>query len=240
MTANEVERIARIADGRTDLVFDHLAHGGAAAAVDANGVALVQWCAYYGDVSAVRALVERGASLQSLGADLGLTGAAFHSHWPLCEYLLENGAEATYADRDTGETALHAALCAPGRPQADLVVHVLLAFGADPNARTNPGVETGCFMRDAHTRGETPLHRAAALGSEATIVRLLAAGADVEVRDAYGESPLGWASWYARPDAIVRRLCFGPHQIHPDRQPMAVSLLGTPRGGVQRRNAGTS
>ena len=49
--------IERIADGRTDLVLEHLAGGGAAGAADVGGVRLVQWCAYYGDVSALRVLV---------------------------------------------------------------------------------------------------------------------------------------------------------------------------------------
>ncbi len=171
------ERLDRIAAGRTDLVIDHLADGRAARSQDAKGVSLIESCAYYGDVTAVRLLLERGESLQSLGDDLGLNGAAFHGHWRLAEFLIEAGADPNHAASDTGETPLHSAICTPARAAHDLVVRVLLAHGADPNRATRPGVETGAFMRDCRTKGETPLHRAAAFGSEETIDMLVEAGA---------------------------------------------------------------
>jgi len=57
------------------------------------------------------------------------------------------------------------------------VLTVLLASGADPGCATKPGVETEGFMRDCRTKGETPLHRAAAFGELATIAMLINAGA---------------------------------------------------------------
>ena len=222
-------RLERIADGRTDLVWEHVARGGPAAAT-ASGHSLVAWCAYYGDVSALRFLLDHGESLSSLGPNLGLGGAAFHGHWRLVEYLVEQGADANAPDGETGETPLHAALSTPDRRAHDLVVRVLLAHGADVNRATRPGVETGAFMRDARTRGETPLHRAAAFGTEETIDLLVGAGARLGAKDAHGDTPLSWGSWYARPDAILRRLCYGEHRIRPDRKPMSVNLLGWPRG----------
>lgn len=210
-------RFDRIRDGRTDLVFEHLAEGHPATEADANGVRLVQWCAYYGDVSAIRFLIGQGETLASLGANLGLGDAVFHGHWPLCQFLIEQGADANHAVPETGESPLHLALCKANRPVYDAILELLLAAGADPDRATLPGVETGGFMRDARTRGETPLHRAAAFGSEKAIDLLLAAGARVDARDAHGDSPLGWASWHLRPDAILRKLCFGDHVIHPAR-----------------------
>jgi ankyrin repeat protein len=219
----------RIADGRTDLVLDHLAAGHPATATDAAGVRLIRWCAYYGDVSAVRLLLEHGETLGSLGENLDLNGAAFHGHWKLCEFLLERGADPNHALPDTGETPLHAAACSPRAAAAELVVAVLLAGGADPNRASRAAVETDCYMRDCRTRAETPLHRAAALGTDGTIVRLLEAGARRDARDGNGDTPLSWASWHRRPDAILRRLCYGRFSIPPDRQPMEASLRGTPR-----------
>lgn len=210
-------RFDRIRDGRTDLVFEHLAEGHPATDADANGVRLIQWCAYYGDVSAIRFLIGQGETLASLGANLGLGDAVFHGHWPLCQFLIEQGADANHAVQETGESPLHLALCKANRPAYDAILELLLAAGADPDRATLPGVETGGFMRDARTRGETPLHRAAAFGSEKAIDLLLAAGARVDARDAQGDSPLGWASWHLRPDAILRKLCFGDHFIHPAR-----------------------
>ncbi len=207
--------LERIADGRTDLVFEYLSQGHAADSVDPQGVSLIASCAYYGDVSAIRFLLGQGASLAALGSNLGLAGAAFHGHWQLCQFLIENGADVDQAQPDTGETPLHAALCKANRPAYDLVVQVILTNGADPNRATLHGAETGSFMRDCRTRGETPLHRAAAYGTEEAIDLLLAAGAVIDAKDMHGDSPLTWASWHLRPASILRKLCYGGFAIHP-------------------------
>ena len=224
--------LERIADGRTDLVWTYLAEGRPATAKQSGGMRLLEWCAYYGDVSAMRFLLDRGESLPSLGANLGLNGAAFHGHWQLCEFLIEGGADVNGADAETGETLLHSALCTPDRDAHDLVVRVLLAHGADANRATRPSVETGCFMRDCRTKGETPLHRAAAFGTEVTIELLLAAGARPEARDMSGETPLSWGSWYGRPDAILRMLATGRTRFVPTgsrcKPRCWVGLMGDP------------
>lgn len=219
--------LERIAAGRTDLVIGFLAARGSAA-TQVDGARLIQWCAYYGDVAAVRLLMGHGETLAALGDDLGINAAAFHGHWRLCEFLLEQGARADSALADTGETPLHAALASDERVHYDPVVRVLLAAGANPNAATTPGVETGAFMRDCRTKGETPLHRAAAFGTTDTLVLLLDAGADREARDTHGDTPLAWASWYRRPADVLRLLCYGPHRIHPDNRPMRANLVGGP------------
>jgi ankyrin repeat protein len=220
--------LARLAAGRTDLVFDCASAGVAPDATDQDGVSLLQWCAYYGDVSAIRFLLVRGARLDSLGPDLGLNAAAFHGHWRLCQFLLEHGADANHSLPETGETPLHAALAKTDSAAHTLVVQVLLAAGADPNRPAKSGAPTGAFMRDCRTKGETPLHRAAAFGSAEAVELLLAAGAKRDARDAHGDSPLSWASWHLRPPAILRQLCHGEHRIHPDYKGMAENLLGRP------------
>jgi len=222
--------LKRIVDGRTDLVLDYVAQGHAATAETRDGVRLLQWCAYFGDLSAIRFLLMHGESLGSLGANLGLNGAAFHGHWQLCEFLIENGADVNAGADDTGETPLHSALCTPHRHAHDIVVEVLLAHGADPDRVTKPSAATGSFMRDSRTKGETPLHRAAAFGTENTIDLLIGTGAARESKDVNGDTPLSWASWYDRPDRILRRLCYGTFTIPPDRSPMQVALLGRPHG----------
>jgi len=222
--------LGRIAAGRTDLVFELLAGGGSATECDPGGVSLLRWCAYYGDVSAIRQLLAYGATLDELGPNLDLNGAAFHGHWRLVEFLLERGADPNHPLPDTGETPLHAALCTDDRVAHDPVLSVLLSRGADPDRTTTPGAPTGGFMRDARCRGETPLHRAAAFGTERTIELLLQAGADVQAKDANGDSPLGWASWHLRPDPILRLLQFGEHRVRPDRRSMRANLQGEPGG----------
>ena len=229
----------RISNGRTDLVFDWIAEGKAADASDQHGTSLIQWCAYYGDVSAIRFLLASGASLETLGPNLDLNGAAFHGHWRLCQFLLEQGANANLGLPDTGETPLHAAASAANRPSYDHVIRLLLSAGADPNARTVVGVATGCFMRDVRTKGETPLHRAAAFSSIDAIAAILAAGGKVDAKDAAGDTPLSWASWHQRPSAILRLLGEGAQPLHPDAEwtgdhgagwrGLDLHLLGKPR-----------
>ncbi len=219
--------LERIVNGRTDLVMDYVAQGGGAASADENGVPLIKWCAYYGDVTAIQYLLSNGASLTALGLN-SLNEAAFHGYWKLCEFLLERGADVNDALPDTGETPLHSAICTADRVAHDLVVRVLLGNGADPNRSTVSGADTGAFMRDAKTRGETPLHRAAAFGTEETIQLLLDAGAVIDAKDMNGDSPLTWASWYGRPTPILRMLCYADFFVHPARTTMKAYLLGKP------------
>jgi ankyrin repeat protein len=196
-------------------------------------VTLLKWCAYYGDVSAIRYLLSRGASLDALGENFDLNGAAFHGHWQLCQFLLEHSADVNHALPDTGETPLHAALCKANRPAYNLVLRVLLAHGANPNCATEVGAETGAFMRDCRTKGETPLHRAAAFGDAEAIQLLLDAGAAVDARDAAGDTPLSWASWHLRPAAILRMLCHGDHKISPSAEHRYTSDHGMGWGGLE-------
>ena len=207
----------RIADGRTDLVLDYLDAGNPATA-KAQGAPLIVWCAYYGDVSAIKFLLAHGEELATLGSNFDLGGAAFHGHWRLSQYLLEQGADVNYADPETGETALHSALSKANRWKYTPLVELLLSARADPNAATVPGKETGAFMRDCRTKGETPLHRAAAFGNERDIQLLLDAGAKRDVKDANGDTPLSWASWYLRPGAVLGLLCYGEFHVDARRR----------------------
>ena len=220
--------IKEFEDGRTDLVGPLLEVGGSANFQNQHGVSLIRTCAYYGDVSAMRWLLARGASLQDLGPNLGLSTACFHGHLRLCLLLLEHGANVNDQSDESKETPLHAALCSTDRILYDRVLEVLLARGANPNLPTADGMVTEGFMRDARTKGETPLHRAAAFGEEATVKMLLDAGALREARDANGDTPLSWASWYLRPASILHQLCFGEHRVNPGRNSMRANLIGFP------------
>ncbi len=220
--------LEKITEGRTDLVFEYLAEGHPADSKDQAGVSLLQWCAYYGDVSAIKFLLANGASLEALGDDFGLSVACFHGHWRLCQFLIERGADVNLASDDTGETPLHSALCKTD-PACNLVLKVLLKSGANPNCATKESMETGGFMRDCRTKRETPLHRAAAFCDEQAIQMLLDAGAVIDAKDMNGDSPLGWASWYLRPASILRKLCYGNFRIRPDYKGMVANLRGEPQ-----------
>ncbi len=131
-----------------------------------------------------------------------LAGLAYMNQVECVRLLLDAGAEPNAGESRTGETPLHAALT-KAHEDRSAVVRLLLDAGADPNLATIPGIPTLAFWRDVRTRGETPLHRAAAFGSPETIELLLAAGADKSPRDANGDSPLSWASWHLRPGRVL-------------------------------------
>ena len=62
------------------------------------------------------------------------------------------------------------------------------------------------FYYAAKTKGETPLHRAAAFCNIETIELLLDYGAKKEIKDSNGETPLSWACWYRRPKNLIDKL----------------------------------
>jgi ankyrin repeat protein len=200
---NKVETMAvlltKITDGHTDLVFEYLAQESLTDYGD-----LIRACAYHGDVSAMKYLLANGATLDAL-YQYPLNTAAFHGHWRLCQFLIDRGISVDDPVAETGETSLHSAFGHPHGPLHEQVVEVLLAGRANVNASTIPGVRTEAITH-SKTRGETPLHRAAAFGTPTAIEMLLKHGADVEAKDANGETPLMWASWHRRPGDILEKL----------------------------------
>ena len=210
---NKNEILDRISCGRTDLVFDLINLPDWPMVLNEGQIRVLQWFVYYNDVTAMKAVLQAGADFSSISLDDELCNAAFFGHWKMTDFLLTQGASAKAKSDNTGETALHNALTKAGRPYFFYVVKLLVEHGADVNAQTIPGRETGAFMRDVRTKGETPLHRAAAYADIHTIKYLLTSGADPEVRDAHGDSPISWASQHLRPGEILAQLSFGKHKI---------------------------
>ncbi len=136
-----------------------------------------------------------------------LLGVAYFNHVKCVRLLLEAGADPNAVVKDTGESALHSCVIGLGENVSATdrldVVKLLVDHGTDPIRRTIPGVMSLAFWRDVRTRGETPLHRAAAYASEETVEFLLKAGADKTIRDANGDSPQSWASWHWRPKHLI-------------------------------------
>jgi hypothetical protein len=233
---DQAQILHRISLGRTDLVFELLRLPAWREVLAQGPTRVLQWFVYYHDVTALKAVLEGGGDLGTLNLDEELGNAAFFGHWKVCDFLLLHGANAKATVSETGETPLHGALAKAGRPYYERVVRLLLEHGADPNARTVPGKETGAFMRDVHTKGETPLHRAAAYADEATIELLLAHGADREARDAHGDSPLTWASEHLRPGSVLALLAFPPHTISDKTRARITSDHGCGWGNGMERN----
>ena len=104
--------------------------------------------------------------------------------------LLAAGEDANAACTMTGETPLHQAATFNQTEIAKL----LLAAGANPNAKTKVGVPTKTFWRDVEVIGETPLHRASGYSCLTLITALMEAGADGNITDANSEFALTWFS----------------------------------------------
>ena len=226
----------RIRRGRTDLVFELLKLPDWRDALSEGDVKPLQWFVYYNDTTALKAVLNAGGDLESVDLNQELGHASFFGHWKVVDFLITLGADVNHALPDTGETPLHSALCKAGRPYFLYVVKLLVENGADVNAKTIPGRETGAFMRDVRTKGETPLHRAAAYGDEEMIAYLIEKGANREARDANGDSPLTWASEHLRPGSVLKLLAFPPHYIGDNHVTKITSDHGCGWGNGMERN----
>ena len=211
MTSNQI--ISHISRGRTDLIFEFLKLPDWQELLYNGPVQLIQWLVYFNDTTAIKAILEAGGNLDIIDLNGELGNAAFFGHWKICNFLIQQGADVNAHIDITAETPLHNALSKAGRPYYRYVVQLLLEKGAKPNVQTIPGIETGAFMRDIRTCGETPLHRAAAYADSATIELLLQHGADKRIKDANGDSPLTWASRHLRPGKILQLLAYDRHKV---------------------------
>jgi len=234
MTEEEILR--NIEGGRTDYVFDLLALPNWKECLNKGTIKPLQWFVYYDDTTAIKAVLANGGNLDSIDLNWELSHAAFFGHWKVCDFLLHHGADVTWCHPTTGETPLHGALAKAGRPHFLYTIRLLLENGADVNAATVPNVETEAFMRDVRTKGETPLHRAAAYADEDIIRILLKHGADKTVRDAHGDSPLSWASQHLRPARILSLLTFDPHRIGEKHKTRMISDHGAGWGNGMEWN----
>lgn len=236
---NKTEILDRISRGRTDLVFELLKLSDWKDVLHEGQVKPLQWFVYYNDTTALKAVLNAGGDLGSIDLDRELGHAAFFGHWKVVDFLIARGADVNWSVPETGETPLHSALCKAGRPYYLYVLKLLIENGADVNAKTIPGRETGAFMRDVRTKGETPLHRAAAYEDEAMIRYLIEHGADTQARDANGDSPISWASEHLRPGSILHLLSFEGQFVHEGSRTMITSDHGCGWGnGMERKFLG--
>ncbi len=167
--------------------------------------------AWKGDQDALDLLYAKGADITRKcheDNDL-LSHAAFNAQIGSVKWLLSKGADPKHISAKTGESALHFAISKRDDPRRTEIVRVLVEAGADVNLKTIAGKETGCFMRDAFLKSETPLHRAAAYGDKDMIQILLNAGADPSIKDANGDTPISWGSWHLRSFDILGLLLYG-------------------------------
>lgn len=151
-------------------------------------------------------LLSKGANPNAQTNENGvaiLAGLCFVNELECIRLLVEHGADVNRGRDESMETPLHHALAGG----ADIeVIRLLVDRGADANIKTLPGVYSYNFYGSTPTRGETPLHRAAAFASIEIVRLLLQAGADRAARDINGETPHIWAGWYRREQELVELL----------------------------------
>lgn len=223
----EISRIFElISRGRTDYIVLLMKKSNWQELLNEGQIKPLQWLVYYNDTTGLRTVIENGGTLHSININEELGNAAFFGHWKVCDFLISQGADVNYQINKTNETPLHNALSKAGRPYYFYVVKLLIEKGAKVNVKTIPGLETGAFIRDVRTKGETPLHRAAAYSDERTIQYLIENGAEREAKDANGDSPLSWASEHLRPGRILALLTYGEFSIAEEHKVKNISDHG--------------
>jgi len=175
---------------------------------DAWGNRAIFAAAWDGNLKALDLFYKLGAKIFFADANL-LCNAAYNGKVDSVKWLLERRENANFTFADTGENALHYTISKTSEMNERVeIVKVLIEAGIDVSKKTVAGKPTLCFMRDAYLKGETPLHRAAAYANVAIIKMLLDAGADPSMKDANGDTPISWGSWYLRDADVLRLLVY--------------------------------
>lgn len=117
-----------------DLLIEHLDSDPTAMDDESTGMTPLRWAAYGSADDVVRLLVERGARL-----DGGLSAAAEVNGVVVARLLLEAGADPSWTDPDTNESALHVAAKHASRPDNTEVARLLLGAGADVDLVSSDG-----------------------------------------------------------------------------------------------------
>ena len=216
-----------LSEGHLRTVQILISHGADVSNAAASGFTPLMFASRRGDVAAVRMLLAHGAdpNVSALDGTTALLVATVRGYPDLVRFLLDQGADSNAFG--TGYTPLHWAagsweteltgtfgLDAPSSQWGVLagltgeaklgLVRTLLAFGADPNVRTDGQVPRFGFSAGASsgqfydTSGATPFLLAAQAGDVRVMKALLAAGADPLVGTDENSTPLMQASGIAR------------------------------------------
>jgi ankyrin repeat protein len=179
--------------GNGMLVEALLARGADAAVSNDYGATPLAVAAVEADRQIVEALLNAGADVDSPNAEgqTALMVVARTGRVDTARLLLERGAAVNATEQWGGQSAL---MWAAAQKQPDMV-SVLIEHGADVDARGRAHdwqrrVTAEPRIKIMHTGGFTPLLYAAREGCEACIERLIAGGADLELSDPDGITPL--------------------------------------------------
>lgn len=172
---------------------------------DAGGFTPLLFAARHGDIDSARLLLNAGADVDDTGADGNgaLALAAMSGHPRLAEFLLARGANPTA--NGAGYSALHAAVLRADRS----LVRMLLAWGADPNARLTRSTPvprwTYEFVFTLREKGATPFLLATKYLEPELARMIAAAGADPLARTDDGTTALMAAVGHGLSRSTTRR-----------------------------------
>jgi ankyrin repeat protein len=224
MIGQGVEVDARGPDGATALMWaaDHgdvelvkalVARGADANAVNDYGVTALAAAAVEGDPAIVRALLDAGADVESPNPEgqTALMVVARTGRVDTARLLLDGGADANAREGFGGQTALMWA-AAQKHPE---MIRLLIERGADVDARGTARdwerrVTSEPRIKIMQTGGFTPLLYAAREGCVGCVEPLVAGGADVDLSDPYGMTPLVLALYNRQFDTAAELIARGP------------------------------
>ena len=176
-----------------------------------GGWTALMYASRQGALAAATALADAGASLDAVDPDgsSALMFAIINGHYDVATLLAEKGASVNLADR-TGATPLYSAVdmhtmpTSFGRPELTPTViegsvgavKMLLAHGADPNARLKDRILKRQYNAGDPRLGEgaTPFMRAARGGDLLVMRLLLEAGGDPRLAQKNGNTPIHLAA----------------------------------------------
>ena len=215
-------------EGHTEVVRALIEHGADVDARTTTGYTALLLAAREGDTDTTEALLEAGADVNEAAADgtTALVVATIRRQTSYAEFLLNHGADPNLGP---GFTPLHWAAgkwdtelndlsngVAEGNewsafgglrdPDRLRVVKLLLAHGADPNARTErtPGFGITVKGHMGNMTGGTPFLIAARANDVAVMRELLAHGADPLIPTSNGTTPLMMAAGVGHAPGITR------------------------------------
>ena len=249
---------------RTRLLVEHGA--AVDAATNQGITPLLVAAAAHGNVATVRYLLDKGADPRAKTADDEdvLTRAAFSGDVEMLRLLLDRRPGAKQTDK-SGYTALmnatvfqdstriHMLLEAGSDPNAlntfagmvkngpIALTHMSALMFAAPFSDQDTIaslLRAGARVNENDIRGMTPLMLSLATdhAQPNTVRQLIAAGADVQAKDKYGDSVLDWARKFGNPDVVSMLLAAGAQGREPPLAPVPPSHpeIGTPGDSISR------
>jgi uncharacterized protein len=187
-----------IAGGHSDVTKELVQHKADVDARSKSGSTALMFAAR-GDLESARILLDAGADVKVAIPDWGGTAliiASTMGQADIVKALLEKGADPKYRDNNSF-TALHAAVRDSDygedreqKARAVQTIKVLLAHGADANARLHQEKPTVRTLDELELEGATPLALAAEVNNLDAIKVLVEGGADPNIPTAKGTTPL--------------------------------------------------